>query len=97
MATLSQQDDTLFLSGALNFGTVMRVLPQGIAIFATVKQATISLRNVVYTDSAGIALLIEWKRFCVAQSCELRFTDLPDQFQTYLQLTGMTKVIMTEN
>jgi phospholipid transport system transporter-binding protein len=42
-------------------------------------------------DSAGLALLVEWQRLARRAGRELRFTDIPEQVQSLIHVSGLSQ------
>lgn len=65
MSQVSSSEKGLQLQGELTFETVSSVLSEGNALLESHKDPiTINLEGVNRIDSAGISLLLEWKRIC---------------------------------
>lgn len=66
MTTVSMLDNGVSLSGNLLFSTVSSILTVGCAMIENHKAGAIAIdmSEVGKIDSAGIALLISWKRLC---------------------------------
>jgi len=56
----AQQDGSLLVSGELVFTQVTALLEQGETLFAGRDEIIVDLRDVIRSDSAGVALLLEW-------------------------------------
>lgn len=80
------------LSGPLNFKTVT-ALHREAQIDMSKKQVSISLRQVDHSDSAGLALLVEWARLADKHRCRLRYTDIPPTLQTLIDVTGLRAIL----
>jgi phospholipid transport system transporter-binding protein len=67
------------LRGAVNFATARAVLEQSAALFRDVPVIKVDLSGVTETDSAGLALLIEWVSWARQAQREMRFFEIPKQ------------------
>lgn len=76
------------LSGPLTFVSIPELL-EAADIFADGKQITIDLQNVTHSDSASVALLIEWLRQAKQVQGDLHFVNLPPQIQAILRVCGL--------
>ncbi len=76
------------LSGPLTFVSTPELL-EAENIFAHAKQITIDLQNVTHSDSASVALLIEWLRQAKKVGGDLHFVNLPPQIQAILRVCGL--------
>lgn len=73
------------LVGALTFDTVVNLTPPNAA-------QTIDLAGLVATDSAGLALLLEWRRLAQAQGRKLAFTAPPPRLRDLIRVNGLESV-----
>jgi phospholipid transport system transporter-binding protein len=75
--------------GSLDFTTVTHLLPLGAAAIAAGHAAVIDLGGVSGSDSAGLALLIEWLSVAQDSKHALQFENIPAQLH---QLAGLSEV-----
>jgi phospholipid transport system transporter-binding protein len=80
------------LTGSLNFDTVPG-LHREARIDMSKSQVSMSLRNVDHSDSAGLALLVEWVRIADKRRCNLRYTNIPAHLQTLIDVTGLHTIL----
>lgn len=81
-ASIRFANNTISLCGALDFDSVVTINQAGSAFIAANPAAvaiTVDLQDVTTTNSAGLALLLEWLRTAKRAQCQLRFTHLPNQ------------------
>jgi phospholipid transport system transporter-binding protein len=86
---------TQTVAGALTFETVPGLYQSASNWFAGAGDLTIDLAQVTRTDSAGLALLIEWLRCARAANRTLRFANIPAQVQTLIRINGLQDALMT--
>lgn len=98
-----RDEGTFLLSGDLSFASVpallresQHLLPQQIAA-ADANAVTIDLQGVSRTDSAGLALLVEWTRNFRAQGITLHFLNIPTQMLALAHLSGLEGVLSLPN
>lgn len=84
MSPLTQND----LSGELSFATVQATLDRQAADGAT----TVDLTGVTRTDSAGLALLLEWTRAAQTRG-GLRFENTPPQLRKLAEFFGLSDLL----
>lgn len=73
------------LTGALTFDTVATLrVPAG--------AQTIDLGGLAATDSAGLALLLEWWRQAQTQGRKLVFTAVPARLRDLIRVNGLASV-----
>jgi phospholipid transport system transporter-binding protein len=77
------------LSGEMNFDTAEKILRASEVPFEEHTQLEIDLSEVTDSDSAGLALLLEWVTWANHSVREIRFTDIPE---TILAIARTTEV-----
>lgn len=82
------------LSGAMTFGTVEQILRQGEELFEAHTRLEIDLSGVEKSDSAGLALLLEWITWANHTVREIRFTGMPDRVLAIAKTTEV-EVLLT--
>jgi phospholipid transport system transporter-binding protein len=81
------------LVGSLDFNTVTRLLPLGTAAIDAGQAAVIDLSEVTASDSAGLALLIEWLSVAKESRKTLRYENVPTQLQQLARLSEVDKLL----
>jgi phospholipid transport system transporter-binding protein len=95
MTTLqAQPDGHAALSGPLNFDTVGALLDQGNALIGEGRVTQIDLSGVTASDSAGLALMIEWLSVARAAGKQLRFEHIPLQLQQLARLSEVEELLV---
>jgi len=80
------------LSGALTMDSAARVLAESIG--ATLPASgVISLAGVDRVDSAGVAVLLAWKRRAAAEGRALSFADVPASLAALAELYGVVELL----
>lgn len=78
--TLEDRGDGCFaLSGEMSFDTAERILKQSEGPFEEHTQLEINLSGVTASDSAGLALLLEWVTWANHTVREIRFIGMPER------------------
>ncbi len=70
------------------------LLAAGEAAINAGRAAVIDLAGVTASDSAGLALLIEWLRVAKAASRSLRFENIPSQLQQLARLSEVEELLL---
>ena len=86
---MSEVVSTRALSGALTFETVADIYKTSTVWFEGTGDLTLDLAQVTTTDSAGLALLVEWLRRARDGKRSLRFTNIPAQVQTLMRINNL--------
>ncbi len=84
------------LNGALTFASVPALMDDaGPRWRTTPRELRIDLGSVTRSDSAGLALLVEWVRLAALHDTRIEFTGMPQQLQTLADVTGLANVLGT--
>ncbi|WP_455375430.1 STAS domain-containing protein [Kaarinaea lacus] len=84
-----QSDGHFLITGDLDFYSVPKILSASQSLFEASQSLTIDLSGVESSNSAGLALLIEWMRIADSKSCPIKFLNVPDQLRQVAQLCGV--------
>jgi phospholipid transport system transporter-binding protein len=96
IATLDELDgERVAVKGALDFGTVGALLAGGTAAIAAGRATFIDLAGVTQSDSAGLALLLEWMSVARAAKRALRFENVPQQLQQLARLSEVEELLLS--
>lgn len=85
------------LSGALTFGSVTGLLHESERLWAQQAPDVLDCQDVSHSDSAGLALLVEWQRRAEAEQRRLRYHALPAQLQTLINISGLSDLLNADN
>lgn len=86
---MNEAVSTHAVSGALTFETVPNLYKESTVWFEGKGDLTLDLAQVTNTDSAGLALLIEWLRRARDAKCSLRLTNVPAQVQSLMRINNL--------
>jgi anti-anti-sigma factor len=95
-ATLEIKNDTVFVSGAIDFDNVVLLWQQGVALIDTLKETKeikVDLKALKESDSSGVALLTGWVRVSQEKSKTILFINMPSFMQDILQVCGLEDVL----
>ena len=82
------------VTGALHFITVSALLAAGVAAINDGRATVIDLAGVTASDSAGLALLIEWLSVAKSAGRTLRFENIPSQLQQLARLSEVEELLI---
>ena len=88
---------TRAVAGALTFETVPDLYQNSSSWFEGAGELILDLAQVERTDSAGLALLIEWLRRAQVENRTLRFANIPAQVQTLIRINGLQDALLNHN
>jgi len=81
------------LEGEMTFGTAAAILRESIEHFADHTLLEVDLGGVTKTDSAGLALLLEWITWANHTVREIRFTNMPDKVTAIARVTEVEDLL----
>jgi len=88
-----REDGCFILKGVLSFQTVPVIWRQGMDIFRTSPSLVLDLQNVSRSDSAGLALLIEWMRFARSQNKPISYINMPTQMLAIARACSLDNIL----
>jgi phospholipid transport system transporter-binding protein len=87
-----QPDGTVQVTGPLTFQSVPQCLEQSRPMFSGDGALRFDLAGVTLADSAGLALLLEWREMAGAAGRGLTFVNLPEQMRHLIEVSGLSPV-----
>jgi phospholipid transport system transporter-binding protein len=92
---LNQTADGAFeLIGEMSFETVAQILKSSEQSFAQHAETQVNLSQVGKADSAGLALLLEWKAQARNRNAVIRFVAVPDSLLAIAKTTEVSDLIV---
>ena len=92
--TLEDRGDGCFaFSGEMTFDTAERILKASEDPFEEHSQLEIDLSGVTISDSAGLALLLEWVTWANHTVREIRFTGMPERIMAIAKTTEVDQLL----
>lgn len=92
-AKLLVQDNTLQVTGQIQFDTVMTLYQESESLISMMKEIVIDLKNLEHGDSSGLALCTAWMRMAEAQKKSLHFINMPLFMQDLIRVYGLDSVL----
>ncbi len=81
------------LSGRMTFDTAGQILRESEVPFEEHTRIEVDLSGVDETDSAGLALLLEWITWANHTVREIRFTDMPEKISAIARTTEVEHLL----
>lgn len=81
------------VSGTMTFDSVTELWRESDEIFSGEAVVQIDLRDVTHTDSAGLALLVEWLREAGRRGGRVEFLNLPAQMIALAEAANLQTVL----
>ncbi len=92
-ATTEHDGDTLHIRGDLDFASVADLLAATEALFRAEPIHWIDLSGVRRSNSAGVALLVEWLRQAQHRQQKLIFINIPAQMRAIIRVVDLETVL----
>ncbi|MDY6943616.1 MAG: STAS domain-containing protein [Pseudomonadota bacterium] len=91
---LEPQKEAVHVRGELTFATVPSAIEALVDVFPSASsELVLDLSKVSHSDSAGLALLIEWLRLARDRQVTLRFVGVPAQMTALAQVTRVDQLL----
>jgi phospholipid transport system transporter-binding protein len=94
-ADLQVNDGALVVSGVIDLSTVTEILADGRAAINAVSDGslTLDLSAVTRTDSAGLALVVDWVRVARQRGLDLKIVGASSQLSAIAQVSGLDDLL----
>lgn len=93
-ATLEKDGAGRFqLLGALSFDSVPALCARASQLFTELDSVQVDLQGVTRSDSAGVALLVEWMRVAREQERAIRFVNIPHQMLAIARVSSLDDIL----
>lgn len=83
----------LKLVGELSFRSVPELLETSLEMIREVPEITVDLADVERSDSAGVALLVEWMREVRRQGKSITYLNIPSQMLAIARVSSLDTVL----
>lgn len=91
---LKVQDNTLYVTGTLDFANVSTIWQQSLALLQTHTITAINLVGVTSATSAAVALLLSWKRLRRKSEKPITFAGLSEQLIAVIKMAQLDSVLL---
>jgi len=91
LSIIDQGAGHFIIDGDLTFSTIDKQTVKSFAFLTASKHVTIDLGRVSCTDSAGLALMIEWIKYTRHHRTQIVFKNIPEQLFNLAKLSGFDK------
>lgn len=92
-ATVERDGTTLRIVGELDFDSVADLWVATGSLFETEPVTQIDLSGVRRSNSAGVALLVEWLRQAQSRHSKLVFSNMPAQMRSIVRVVDLETVL----
>ena len=83
------------LVGELSFETVPGLVSAGEQLFQSAGEVWLDLSQLERSDSAGLALLVNWLRQARNRQCQLSFQQVPGQLLGLARVSGVDQLLVS--
>lgn len=87
-------DGRFSLRGEMSFDNAGQILAASESAFLSSDSLELDLSQVDQADSAGLALLLEWKARAQRRSAEIRFVSIPESLLAIAKTTEVSDLIL---
>jgi len=92
-ASAERDGDTLHVHGELDFDSVAHLWETTGSLFRAEPIHRIDLSGVQRSNSAGVALMVEWLRQARRRQWPLAFVNIPDQMRAIIKVAELETVL----
>ena len=85
----NQGSGVFTVAGELTFAGIDKATLKSIAFLKSANPIVLDLGQVSSTDSAGLALIVEWIKYARNHQIALKFQNIPEQLMTLAKLSGL--------
>lgn len=89
---LEREKGVFVIEGDLTFAAIDKDTLKSLDFLTASKTITLDLSQVVITDSAGLALIIEWLKYARNKRIQIRVNNIPEQLRKIAKLSGLDKI-----
>lgn len=86
-------DGSVHISGVLAFTSVVKLLDRSRPYFKDADGLRFDLSGVTKTDSAGLALLVEWMAWGKSHQIPVDFVNIPRQMMDIARVSGLDRIL----
>jgi len=91
LSLTEQSPGNFSVAGSLTFSAIDKNTLKSLKFLKGIDRICIDLAKVEATDSAGLALMIEWIKISRLNRVRLRFQNIPEQILALAKLSGFDK------
>lgn len=89
-ATLELKNECFYVAGVLNFESVASLWNVSLPLLPSCSSLSFDFSSVTASNSAALALLLEWMKYAKLKKKMIRFSHLPTQLISIANAAGLT-------
>jgi len=93
-ARIYLENNHVFVSGEINFDTTVSLWNHSLPFFSHPEELIFDFSGVTKTNSAGLALLLEWIKYAKQAKKRIIFKNLPAQLTSVAAVAGINKLLV---
>ena len=87
------KDNLFIVSGELDFTTIKDLWKVSLPLLASEKNLNFDMTHVDASNSAGLALMLEWMKYAKKENKKIHFANIPTQLQSIMEVSGIEKIL----
>jgi phospholipid transport system transporter-binding protein len=92
-ANIQQENNFFAVSGELNFITVVKLWKQSLPLLSQSSALDFDFGQVSASNSAGVALLLEWLKYAKQQQKSVSFKNIPKHLHSIIAVSGVSEIL----
>lgn len=92
-ATITLENDRLLVTGDLDFTSVVSLWNTSLSLLQNCKDLNFDFSRVTSSNSAGLALLVEWVKLANKQHKKIHFHNIPPQLISIAAVGGVGHIL----
>jgi phospholipid transport system transporter-binding protein len=92
-ASIHCEKDRLQVAGEINFVTAVSLWQESLPLLAKSNELIFNFSQVTTSNSAALALLLEWLKYAKQNNKSISFEQLPEQLVSIAKVAGLTNLI----
>jgi len=90
-------DGNFRITGVMNFESVLSLNQRACELFPRFNRIIIDLSAVTYVNSAGLALLLEWKRKAIAEDRKMELHGVPQKLLNIARMSELDGILSLQD
>lgn len=91
--SIEDQGNSLQIDGELNFATVMTLWKESLGMLAAHDVLHFDFARVRSSNSAGLALLLEWLKYARSHQKKIFFKNIPAKLASIIDVAGLHAIL----
>lgn len=92
-ADMTLENNILYLIGELDFQNVMTVYRKSLSQFQQCPELLVDLSKLISSNSAGLALMVEWTKLAKALNKTIQFKNTSPKLLSIIKAANLDKII----